>query len=234
MDNSQNTNYSLFKLIILKYKTKMDRYKETFETWDKMASLYCEKFMDMQLYNATYDYVLNTIVKNKAQILDLGCGPGNITKYMLSKRPDYKICGIDIAPNMIGLAEKNNPTAVFKNMDARQIRKLNTIFDGIICGFCLPYLSQRECENLISDIYQLLKDDGLIYLSFVEGDPKKSGFISNSGGSRVYFYFHSLENIEALLLKNNFKDLKIWKVEYKISEKDMDIHTVVTAKKNCQ
>jgi hypothetical protein len=29
----------------------MDRYKETFETWNKVASLYQDKFMELDLYN---------------------------------------------------------------------------------------------------------------------------------------------------------------------------------------
>ena len=79
----------------------MDKYEETFETWDKVAYLYQEKFMDLDLYNETYDFICNSILKDNARILDVGCGPGNITKYLLSKRPDFDILGIDISPNMI-------------------------------------------------------------------------------------------------------------------------------------
>ena len=79
----------------------MKRNKETFETWNKIALLYQNKFMDFELYNETYDFICNSIIKEKAKILEIGCGPGNITKYLLSKRPDFNIYGIDIAPNMI-------------------------------------------------------------------------------------------------------------------------------------
>ena len=104
----------------------MDRYKETFETWNKMASLYQVKFMDLDLYNDSYDIICKSITKKGASILEIGCGPGNITRYLLSQRPDYNILGIDIAPNMIALAQKNNPTAKFKVMDCRRIGELNT------------------------------------------------------------------------------------------------------------
>ena len=86
----------------------MDRYKEPFETWNKVASLYQVKFMGLNLYNDTYDFICNLITKDNAKILEIGCGPGNITKYLLSKRPDFDIFGIDIAPNMIELAKKNS------------------------------------------------------------------------------------------------------------------------------
>ena len=41
-----------------------------------------------------------------SKIWEIGCGPGNITKYILSKLPDLNIFGIDIAPNRIELAKK--------------------------------------------------------------------------------------------------------------------------------
>ncbi len=208
----------------------MDRYKETFESWNKIASLYQEKFMDLDLYNESYDFICNSIIKEEAKILEIGCGPGNITKYLLSKRPDFEIFGIDIAPNMVELAKQNNPTARFAIMDCRQINILDTKFDGIIGGFCLPYLSQTECKELISNSYDLLSDNGLIYLSFVEGEPDQSEFKVGSGG-RVYFNYYQLDNIKKQLNKFKFEELKTFKVKYKISEAEFDIHTILKAKK---
>lgn len=116
----------------------MDQYQETFQTWNKVASLYQDKFMDLDLYNESYNIICHSITKAGASILDLGCGPGNITKYLLSKRPDFNILGIDIAPAMIELAKQHNPTARFETMDIRQIEQIKIRFDGIMAGFCLP------------------------------------------------------------------------------------------------
>lgn len=209
----------------------MDRYKETFDTWNKIASLYQDKFMDVSLYNDTYDFICSSIDKPKAKLLEIGCGPGNITKYLLSKRPDFEVFGIDIAPNMVELARQNNPTAQFAVMDSRQIRNLETKYDGIIAGFCLPYLSQAERNELIVNAYDLLNDNGLVYLSFVEGDPGKSGFKSGSGG-RVYFYYHTLNDIQSQLDRCKFGEIKTFKLKYNISATDFEIHTILIAKKN--
>ena len=209
----------------------MDNYKETFETWNKLASRYQEKFMDLDLYNETYDFICDSIIRPNAKILDIGCGPGNVTKYLLSKRPDFTIYGIDVAPNMIELAEKNNPTARFAVMDSRQIDELNGKYDGIVCGFCLPYLSQTDSQKLITDCYHLLNENGLIYISFVEGDPNRSGFQASSSGDRSYFYFHQLDDLKAKLVESEFDELRTVKVEYKNSGNKMEVHTILTAKK---
>jgi 2-polyprenyl-3-methyl-5-hydroxy-6-metoxy-1,4-benzoquinol methylase len=209
----------------------MNRYKETFETWNKIASLYQDKFMDLTLYDDTYDFICNSVAKSNSKILEIGCGPGNITKYLLSKRPDFDIFGIDIAPKMIELAQKNNPAASFELMDSRQISNLKTKYDAIVCGFCLPYLSNTDCEKLIFDASHLLNENGLIYLSFVEGDSSKSGFQSSSNGDRCYFYYHNLDKLKTQLIANSFEELKIFKVEYKKSSTDIDIHTILIANK---
>lgn len=208
----------------------MDKYKETYQTWNNIAALYQDKFMDLDIYNDTYDYICNAIKNPKSKLLEIGCGPGNITKYLLTKRPDFEIFGIDIAPNMIELAKQNNPTAKFEVMDSRAISTLEEKFDGIVVGFCLPYLSPKDTTELIANAYNLLHEKGLLYLSFVEGEPEKSEFKVGSGG-RVFFYYHDLENVKTQLSNSKFNEITVFKVPYKISETEFDIHTVVTAKK---
>ena len=102
--------------------------------------------------------------KENAKILELACGPGNISQYVLNKRPDFELFGIDLAPGMIKLAKQNNPTAKFKVMDVKKINSLNTRYDGIICGFCLPYFSKTETIQLIKDSSNLLAKGGILYL----------------------------------------------------------------------
>lgn len=208
-----------------------DRYKETFETWNKVASLYQDKFMYLNLYNESYDSLCSLLSVQNAKILELGCGPGNITRYLFAKRPDFHIQGIDISPNMIQLAKANNPTASFQVMDIRKIDQIESKFDGIVCGFCLPYLSEKDCQKLILDSYFLLNNDGLLYISFVEDSKANSGFKSASSGDRTYFYYHGVENLKLLLSQNSFDLVRILKVNYEKADKEKEIHSIVIAKK---
>lgn len=210
----------------------MDNYSETFKTWNKVASLYQEKFMDLDLYDESYDFVCNSLPIENSNLLDVGCGPGNITKYFLKKRPDLHVWGIDIAPNMIELAMKNNPTADFKVMDIRQIHEIETKFDAVICGFCMPYLSQSDVAKLIVDSVGLLKAQGLIYISFVEGDPSKSGYVRASTGDQTFFYYHKLDSILEHLQQCTFEILKSFKVNFEKSNKEKEEHVIVIAKRS--
>ncbi|WP_372766456.1 class I SAM-dependent methyltransferase [Lutibacter sp.] len=129
----------------------MDKYQETFDTWNKIAEIYEDKFMDLDLYNDTSDIFLDLIPKTNSSILEIGCGPGNNTKYFLTKNPNLKIKGIDISENMVGLARKNNSSAEFEIIDTRKIHCINDKFDAIVCWFCIPYISQSDCLKLITD-----------------------------------------------------------------------------------
>ncbi|MEG9327263.1 class I SAM-dependent methyltransferase [Salinimicrobium catena] len=208
----------------------MDKYKETFNTWNKVAKLYQDSFFDFNLYNDTYDAFCALLPDVGSKILDLGCGPGNITNYLFHKRPDFKITGIDVAPQMLELAKKNNPTADFELMDIRDLHKLNKSFNGIIAGFCFPYLSGKDLTRLFEVCKNLLEPPGIFYLSFVEGDPNDSEFQTGSEGDRVFFYYHDLNTTQHDLESFGFEVLDIIHKTYQRPGKREEIHTVVLAK----
>lgn len=187
--------------------------------------------MDLQLYNESYDFFCDELKKEDAEVLEVGCGPGNITRYLLSKRPDLKILGTDIAPNMIELGRKNNPSARFQIMDARAVGQLTKKFDAIVCGFCLPYLTPADALEFLADCFNLLNDHGLLYLSFVEGDPLRSGYMSASTGDKSYFYYYTSGDIENELLKKGFIALNSYRVEFKTFDGKQETHRIYISKK---
>ncbi len=210
----------------------MNQYKTTFETWDKLALAYQDKFMNMDLYNDTYDLFCVHIEKPDAAIFEIGCGPGNITKYLLSKRPNYKIDAIDVAPSMVALAKTNNPKANFSVFDCREIDKLTTKYDGIICGFCMPYLSKPNVAKLINDCSLLLESKGVLYFSAIEDDYNKSDLETSSNGLHSMFvYYHEADYLEQQLTKYNFKLVHLIRKMYLKSGGKNATHIIVLAEK---
>ena len=209
----------------------MDSYKITFHTWDKVAGIYQDKFMDLDLYNDTYDTFCKLVSKQNARIFEIGCGPGNITRYLLAKRPDLKIDAIDIAPNMIELAKENNPAAHFEVMDCRNIGSLTARYDGIMCGFCLPYLSKQDCAQLIHDSANLLNDGGILYLSAIEDDYERSGYEANSAGDKMYIYYHQENFLQESLKTNNFELVELIRKAYSKADGTSSSHMIFIARK---
>jgi ubiquinone/menaquinone biosynthesis C-methylase UbiE len=189
---------------------------ETIDTYNKAAKRYEDKFMKMDLYNDTFDKFCSLISKENAEIFEIATGPGNVTRYLYSQRPDFKILGIDLAPNMIELAKINNPSAEFKVMNCKDIDTIDRKFDAIMCGFCMPYLSREECNKLIADSSGLLHQGGILYFSTMEDDYNKSGFetTSFSGQDRVYIYYHQADYLSGCLNQHGFEVLELERKDY--------------------
>lgn len=196
----------------------MDQTKIAVDIFNKLATGYQDKFMDVSLYHDSLDVFCNYIKKEKPEILELACGPGNITKYLLVKRPEFKIHGTDLAPNMIELAKINNPSANFELMDCRAITSLTKKYDGILCGFGLPYLTKEEAILFIRDASQKLNKKGILYISTMEDDNSKSGFKTGSTGDKMYQNFHQADYLSASLEENGFSIIHLERKEYLYNE----------------
>lgn len=176
------------------------------DIFNKHATEYQSRFMNVDLYADTFaDFCAS--LQTGAKVLEIACGPGNITQHLLRKRPDLQIFGIDLAPNMIELARQNNPSAEFAVMDCRNIATLDSIYDAVMCGFCLPYISMEEAERLIADCTELLSPNGVIYLSTMEDDYSKSGIVTNSHGEQCQMYFYTSGDLRQMLVSHNFEVL---------------------------
>lgn len=182
----------------------MNKTKIAVDIFDKLATVYQDKFMDVSLYGDSFDFFLNSIGCVPAKVLELACGPGNITKYLLHKRPDLNILGTDLSPNMLRLAKVNNPTAQFQLMDCKALGYVKEKYDGILCGFCLPYLSKQEAIKLIADAAEVLNQKGLIYLSTMEDEYSKSGFEKGTSGEEMFMHYHEADYLTEALIENNF------------------------------
>jgi ubiquinone/menaquinone biosynthesis C-methylase UbiE len=182
----------------------MDKTKIAVDIFNKLAQHYQDKFMDVSLYTNTFDLFCESITKENAEVLELACGPGNITKYLLNKRPDLQLLGTDLAPNMIQLAKQNNPQAEFQLLDCREILSLNKKFDALMCGFAFPYLSKGEAVKLIDDAAQILNPGGVIYISTMEDDYNKSGWKKGSTGDEIFMHYHEAGYLTKALNENGF------------------------------
>lgn len=187
----------------------MNKNKRAVAVFNKLADVYQQRFMNVDLYADTFDFFCEALGKNSPEVLELACGPGNISRYILNKRPDIQLLGTDLAPNMVALARRNNPEARFEVMDARELCKLDKIVDAVVCGFCLPYFSMKETEQLIQDVARVLRDDGVIYLSTMEDDYEKSGLRKGSSGDEIFMHYYLASDLEPMLKKAGFQVIRM-------------------------
>jgi 2-polyprenyl-3-methyl-5-hydroxy-6-metoxy-1,4-benzoquinol methylase len=208
----------------------MKRNEATLQNWNQLAQAYQDKFMEMDVYNATYDQFCEVIEKDNARILELGCGPANITNYILNKKPNYTILATDTSPNMIQLGKINVPKAEFQLLDVRDIATLNQKFDAILCGFVLPYLTKEETEKFILDSAELLNQEGVLYFSCIEKEQAFSETQTSSDGKfQMQVHYHEASYLLQALEANHFKTLYVHRISYPKPNGTTDIHLVIIA-----
>lgn len=186
----------------------MTELDKAIEIFDKYASQYQDKYMEYEPYVESYE-VLAALVPERATVLDVACGPGNISKFLNSRIAGLSIHGTDLAPRMIELAKANIPSGKFEVGDSRDIKTLNREFDVVIAGFCFPYLKDVEVAQFIADVSGMINPRGVFYISTMEGDYEASGYPANATGDRIFTYYYSSIFLQKTLEANNFEVLRV-------------------------
>jgi ubiquinone/menaquinone biosynthesis C-methylase UbiE len=182
----------------------MDHNKIAVELFNKLAETYQEKYGDVGLYRRSLD-TFCSLLGPSASILEVACGPGNVTRYLLNKRPDLKVTATDLAPNMVRLASANNPEATVSLLDGRNIKSLNNRYNAVMCSFMLPYLNLQEAQQFISDAADILHPGGILYVSTMEDSEHTSEWKKGSSGDSVLMHYHSLSLLDQILQKKEMK-----------------------------
>ncbi len=200
------------------------------EVFHQKADVYAELFMDQSKFHESLDIFLTSLKCESASILDVGCGPGNIAKYLLNNKPKLKLTGIDLAPNMLQIAKGHCPTANFIEMDANEIAALNQKFDGIVLGFCLPYLSKQESIELLNVACKMLNPNGVLYLSTMEDQNKNSRLQgpSSGDGPALFINFHEEGYLKETLEKSSLKTIHSKRIK---DERSGNVDLVMVARK---
>lgn len=213
-------------------KRKMDKQLKTIHVYDKFVQNYLDKFTKLDLYNDAWLDFLELLPKD-AKLLELGCGPGNVVRFFLDRRSDLKITGLDLAPKMISQARKLNPTADFQVQDIRKLDSIPGPYDAVVASFCMPYLSYSDLDRFFKDLSRLTSGNGLIYLSYVEGEKERSGFEKTSftGDDQIFIYYHQRDNVESLLSRERFRIEKFYSKDYPESDGSTSTDLIYIARK---
>lgn len=182
----------------------IDENRRAVKAFDAAADLYQQKYMNVSFYNTPLLMFCEHLPVDAA-ILDLGCGPGNFSKYLYQYSPSFKIIGIDGSQEMIRLAQLNVPEAEFIVADCREFGVVYEQFDAIICSFLLPYLNKTESEGLVLQIGEMLGDKGKLFLSFITDDQNSWEMVTSSKGDVIKLNYYSDEFIEQMLISSGFR-----------------------------
>jgi len=135
------------------------------EEFDAFSDCYDEVVIDHLSYHSHEiipAMMLPHISTEQPEILDLGCGTGISSTIFFDHH--YNVTGVDISPGMIKQAQKRP----FKNLVCQSLETEFSFkkdeFDAVVMLGVLEFI--EDPEHLLKNICDLLKDRGLIGVTF--------------------------------------------------------------------
>ena len=135
--------------------------QKSLEYWDNVHKDYDRATIKVDDWLEKFDDI---IMGTQKPILDLGCGGGNDTLYLISKRKQVISC--DQSPSAINNIRKNFPEVY----DAKCFNMLDGLpfedetFDVVIADLCLHYFLKSDTEKILNDIRRILTPGGHLIL----------------------------------------------------------------------
>ncbi|MED7788004.1 class I SAM-dependent methyltransferase [Francisella sp. 19X1-34] len=168
-------------------------------------------------YNSTGKFVTeygNDVVKllnpSKGEnILDLGCGTGELTNEIKNK--GVQTTGVDISENMLEKAKQNYPDIEFKQMDAQQSLNFDKgSFDAVFSNAALHWMTNPVA--VIKNINNILKKDGrFVFEMGGKGNIKEVLFSLDTTAKKynikdfdICNFYPSISEYSSLLEENGF------------------------------
>jgi SAM-dependent methyltransferase len=141
--------------------------QDTQTSYDRVAVEYGERFKD-EMDDKPFDRdCLNKLlheVEELGPICDLGCGPGQIARYLHSQ--DVKTLGVDLSANMIVEAQRLNPEIHFHQGDMLSLPDVDNSWGGIAAFYCIIHIPREQIVNALQEMKRVLKPGGILLLAF--------------------------------------------------------------------
>lgn len=149
-----------------------------------------------------------SLLKPGFSILDVGCGSGLKSKYLIEK--GFKVTGIDFSEEMIKLCNENVPAGKFFVKDIAQPLELNTVSDGVFAQAILLHIPKKKISGVLANILEPLKTGGYLYVAVKEqpaNKPDEEILKENDYGYKYerFFSYFTLDELKNILNRNGMQ-----------------------------
>lgn len=134
-----------------------------------------ERIADIKRLHFIID-VLKQKLPSQAEVLDVGCGNGVISRGL--GEVGFRVKGIDISEKTIEKAKSLNkfPNVIFEVCSAEQLVANNQRYHAIICSEVLEHLENPG--RLLSVLHEVLHTDGVLIVTVPNGKGPRELFVT--------------------------------------------------------
>jgi len=138
--------------------------------WD---SIYEEKgVFQIEISERAKKAVAFFLEKGLTTILDLGCGTGRHTRYLVEN--GFNVYSCDSSSEAVTIAKDNIPGAQFDTCEMISLPYNDVFFDAVLCNHVIQHGMLSDIEKTISDIYRVLREGGYLFLITVSTNHHKA------------------------------------------------------------
>lgn len=141
------------------------------DSYDRMAEAYAEAIY-RELEGKPFDRAwldrLGSEAGQPGPICDLGCGPGQIARYLHDQ--GAATLGVDLSPVMIEFALRLNPGIPFYVGDMLALDFPDSSWSGVAAFYSLIHLPRERVIDALRELKRVLRPGGLLLVAVHEGD----------------------------------------------------------------
>lgn len=146
------------------------------DSYDQVAAAYAariagelaDKPFDRQLLRRFADRARSVPGGEDRPVLDLGCGPGHITRYLHDL--GLPVIGVDVSPGMLVQARRLNPDLEFRVGDMRALDWPDGAVAAIAAPYSIIHVDRGDVVAVLREWRRVLVPGGWLYLSVHIGD----------------------------------------------------------------
>ncbi len=195
--------------------------KETLDVYDAKAQEYANKFDTVKARDSQFVAFLDGLPE-KANLLDLGCGPGRAAAAMAAA--GHTVTATDASAGMIDLAARL-PGVTARQETFDEISG-EALYDGIWANFSLLHAEREDLPRHLAALSQALKPGGLFHIGM-----KTGAGMGRDGIGRRYTYV-TQDELTKLLLEVGLTPHQHWTGRDKGLAGTEDPWIVMHARKN--
>lgn len=189
--------------------TSFEKRNSVKKNYDLIAKQYGEDFGTYIEDLDAYKEFEKHLVEN-AKILDLGAGSGRTYSYFNER--GYEYIGLDFSKGMKECAYRIHGKFSYIVDDMINIKKhfSNESLDAIFAVYSLFHLPTEDYKKLFSDIYDILKVNGIFLFSYQIGQGEEmvdEPYLNENGKNVLYMNYQTNEEIKELLNLYSYKEL---------------------------
>ncbi|MFI6522046.1 class I SAM-dependent DNA methyltransferase [Spirillospora sp. NPDC050679] len=143
----------------------------TRDSYDEVADAYAERMLG-ELAGKPLDRALLDLLAGQVgglgPIADLGCGPGQVARYLHDR--GAPVLGVDLSPRMVEIAARHHPGIGFHVGDMRELHVPDRAWGGIAAFYSIIHVPPAELPRVFAEFHRVLKPGGRLLVGFHLGD----------------------------------------------------------------